>query len=257
MENNKLSAYVLTFNSELHLFKILEQIHSVADDILVIDSGSSDQTESIVSAFPNVKFIYHPFTDFKSQRSFAANACRFDYVLFLDSDEIPDDNFITNLKQLKQAGFDKDAYEAERHWKVLGKNVRVLYPIVSPDFPIRLYNRQIVSFEHSSLVHETPYGYKSKGKIAGRLLHITFENRAQLEKKLSFYSDIAARDLILKNKKTSLAKAYASAFSAFIKWYFLKRGFLDGLVGLILANYASRYSKLKYLKAIRIKKNRD
>jgi glycosyltransferase involved in cell wall biosynthesis len=257
MNNNKLSAYILTFNSEVHLFKILERIESVADEILVIDSGSSDSTESIVSTFPTAKFIFHAFTDFKSQRSLAAKVCSFDYVLFLDSDEIPDENFISALKNLKQIGFDKDAYEAERHWNVLGQKVRVLYPIVSPDFPIRLYNRNIVNFEHSSLVHETPTGYKTKGKLAGRLNHITFESREQLEKKLVFYSDIAARDLILKNKKASVAKAYASAFSAFIKWYFLKKGFLDGWVGLTLGNYAFRYSKLKYIKAIKIKQNKN
>jgi len=224
----------------------------VADEILLIDSGSDDHTKEIALRFGKVKFLEHPFSDFKSQRSFAAENCKFDYVLFLDSDELPDDNFISGLIQLKKKGFSYDAYGAERHWNVLGKNIRVFYPIVSPDFPVRLYNKRIVNFKLSSLVHETPYGQKSTGILSGSILHITFENSYILEKKLQFYTDLAARDLLLKQKKISKLRAHSSAFAAFVKWYFIKKGFLDGYTGLLLGKYAFRYSLLKYLKAKKI-----
>jgi glycosyltransferase involved in cell wall biosynthesis len=253
----KLSAYILCHNSEKYISQILEKLQIVADEILIIDSGSSDQTKEIARSFDKVKFVQKPFTDFKSQRNFAAECCKFDYVLFLDSDELPDDHFILGLQQLKSKGFREDAYEAERHWNVLGKGVHVFYPIVSPDYPIRLYNKNIVNFDNSSLVHETPGGYKTKGRLQGKIAHITFENKAVLERKLQFYTDIAAEDLIRKNKKLSPFKAYASAFSAFIKWYILKKGFLDAYTGIQLGCYAYRYSLLKYKKALRLKNKRD
>jgi glycosyltransferase involved in cell wall biosynthesis len=251
---NKLSAYVLTFNSEKYLSEILTNLSAVADEILVVDSGSTDDTAKIAASFEKVRFITHPFSDFKSQRTFAVDSCNFDYVLFLDSDEIPDAQFIDELLKLKSSEFKADAYEAERNWNVLGKDIRVLYPITSPDFPIRLYNRQFVSFVDSSLVHETPSGYRTKERLMGSIRHITFPNRESLNKKLGFYTDIAARDLILKNKKISLLKALGSGISAFIKWYFIKKGFLDGLTGIYLGIYAFRYSYLKYIKALRLKR---
>jgi glycosyltransferase involved in cell wall biosynthesis len=253
----KLSAYILTFNSEKYLYQIIEKLQLVADEILVIDSGSIDKTKEISTSFEKVKFICNPFSDFKTQRSFAADCCKYDYVIFLDSDELPDEDFILGLQELKVKGFGEDAYEAERHWNVLGKDVQVFYPIVSPDFPIRLYNKNVVNFDHSSLVHETPGGYKTKHKLSGKIQHITFENKAVLEQKLQFYTNIAAEDLILKNKKLSLFRAYASAISAFVKWYFIKKGFLDAYTGLILGIYAYRYSLLKYKKALRLKNKRD
>jgi glycosyltransferase involved in cell wall biosynthesis len=252
----KLSAYILTYNSEKYLPTILENIQDVVDEILIIDSGSNDKTKEITATFEKAKFIYKPFSDFKSQRSFAANNCRYDYLLFLDSDELPDQAFISGLKQLKEKGFDKDAYEAERHWNVLGKNVGCIYPIVSPDFPIRLYNKNLVNFENSSLVHETPGGYRTKGRLMGKIQHISFENIEVLEKKLQFYTDIAAADLILKNKKLSSWHAYKSAIAAFVKWYIFKKGFLDAYTGIQLGRYAYRYSLLKYLKAIKIRKEK-
>ena len=252
----KLSAYILCYNSEKYLYQILEKLQTVADEILVIDSGSSDKTKEITTSFDKVKFIFHPFSDFKSQRSFAADCCEYDYVLFLDSDEIPDEDFISSILELKGRGFDKDAYEAERHWNVLGKRVHVFYPIVSPDFPVRLYNKNVVNFKDSSLVHETPGGYKTKGRLRGKIEHITFENKTVLERKLQLYTDIAAEDLIRKNKKLSRLRAYASAFSAFFKWYILKKGFLDAFTGFQLGNYAYRYSLLKYKKAIILKKKK-
>ena len=253
----KLSAYILCHNSEKYLYQILEKLQIVADEILVIDSGSSDKTKEIATDFEKVKFIFHPFSDFKSQRSFAAYCCKYDFVLFLDSDELLDDNFISCIQQLKESGFSADAYEAERHWNVLGKRVHVFYPIVSPDYPIRLYNKNIVNFDNSSLVHETPGGYKTKGRLPGKIAHITFENKAVLEKKLQLYTDIAAEDLIRKNKKLSPFKAYASAFSAFTKWYILKKGFLDAYTGIQLGCYAYRYSLLKYKKAIILKNKKN
>lgn len=246
---SKLSAYILTYNSERYLRQILDAISAVADEILVIDSGSSDETESIVAASPNAQFIFHPLEDFRSQRNFAANSCRYEHVFFLDSDELPDSDFITSLLEIKQAGFGDDAYRVKRHWQVMGQPVRCIYPIVSPDGPIRLYDRRKVSFDKANIVHESPQGWTSLGEISGKLRHLTFHDEAELTRKLEQYTDLAAQQLLRQGKATYLFKRLSSAIAAWIKWYLIKGGYRDGRLGLRLGRYAFQYSWKKYQKA--------
>ena len=251
-----LSSYILTHNSEKYIGKILEPMSNVADEIIVVDSGSNDKTKEIAESFDKVKFIFNKFENFKAQRLFAEEKCSFNHIFFLDSDEIPSQTLIDSIKQLKEnEGFDCDAYTITRKWNVLGKNIHSIYPIVSPDNPIRLYNKGKTSFEGSQLVHESVTGYSSLGHINGDVTHITFENADDFKLKIELYTDIAAKDLIIKHKKINILKRIFSPIGAFIKWYFLKSGYKDGKIGLITGQYAYRYTKLKYIKAKNI--NRD
>ena len=136
----KLSLYILTKNSEKYLDTILRKVSPIIDEVLIIDSGSSDNTEKITKSF-NAKFIFHKFTDFKSQREFAVKECEYKNVMFLDDDEIPDEKLIESIKIEKELGFNFDAYRFKRDWNVLSKDIKVIYPIISPDYPIRIYNK--------------------------------------------------------------------------------------------------------------------
>lgn len=248
----RLSAYVLTKNSELHLASILSRLTSMADEVLVVDSGSTDDTQTIAEGFEGVQFVFHEFENFKAQRTFAAKVCQYDMILFVDSDEIPDDDFVHSIHQLKAAAFPLDAYKATRHWNVLGKNVHCLYPVVSPDRTIRLYRKSKVSFSKANLVHETLYGFDKFGMIGGCLHHITFPTRASLNEKLEFYTDLAAKDLLARDKKPTITKILFSPIGAFVKWYFIRGGYKDGFTGLLLGAYAYQYTLKKYLKAKRL-----
>lgn len=249
----KLSAYVLTKDSEKYLKEILLPLTEVAEDVLVLDSGSKDKTEAIAKSIPGVRFEFHPFEDFKSQRTIAAERCLYDMILFLDSDEIPSDNFVQQINQLKKEGFQQDAYSIKRFWKVLGKDVHCIYPIVSPDFPIRMYRKSKVSFANSNLVHETPSGFASSGLIDSAIMHITFHSKEELFQKLDFYTDIAAQDLLRRKKTVSKMKLWFSPFASFYKWYIAKGGYKDGRLGITLALYAFQYTRKKYMKALRLK----
>jgi glycosyltransferase involved in cell wall biosynthesis len=250
----KLSSYILTRNSEKYLYKILEKITIVSDEIIIVDSGSTDNTKKIADSFDKTQFIYNEFVNFKEQRIFAEKMCTHNMILFLDSDEIPNTEFIASVERIKAKGFDFDAYTVIRKWNVLGHNIHAIYPVTSPDYPIRLYNKKIASFSKSQLVHEKPSGYKTLGQIKGVIWHYTFQTKEELKSKLALYTDIAAQDLILKKKKINLLKIIFSPIVAFVKWYFLKKGFKDGAIGLILAKYAYDYTFLKYKKAKILKK---
>ena len=250
-----LSSYILTKNSEQYLDEILSKIEPVVDEIIIVDSGSVDGTEKIASKYNKVKFLHRDFDNFKNQRNYAADSCSHDYVFFLDSDEIPNSELIECLQKLKEIGFEFHAYKAERKWIALGKEVHTIYPLQTPDDPVRLINRQFVRFsESSNRVHETPSGFDSYLTLDGHITHRTFHTKQELKRKLEQYTDIAALDLIDSGKTISLLKQIVNPISAFIKWYLLKDGYKDGYIGWIFGKYAYLYTKKKYSKARSVKK---
>jgi len=244
-----ISSYVLTNNSQKYLVEILDKLTLVADEIIIIDSGSQDKTQKIAMSYSKVKFLVHSFENFKRQRIFAENQCSYDNILFVDSDEIPNEQMIGSLLNLKEKGIDKDVYSIKRSWQVLGKFVTAIYPVTCPDFPIRLYKKEKASFKDSNMVHENMSHFSSKGLIKGSLHHKTFHTKEELFKKLEFYTSIASNDLINRNKTIGLHKIFLSPIAAFIKWYIIKQGYKDGCLGLLLGKYAYLYTLKKYVKA--------
>lgn len=224
-----------------------------ADEVLVVDSGSTDNTLEIAASY-NCRVVYRKLDNFREQRQFAHNNCTYRWVLAIDSDEIPSDELINELQLLKQNGFLYDAYKIQRRWNVLGKWVHGLVPVPSPDYPIRLLDKSKVVFdERSTRSHETAHGYDTLGVIEAPLLHYTFATRAELESKLQLYSRLRAEDIIETGSETGWFKMLFSPIGAWLKWYIVRRNCLDGYTGLILANYAARYTYHKYRIARKMK----
>ncbi|GAB2545978.1 glycosyltransferase family 2 protein [Spirosoma aerophilum] len=247
-----ISAYVLTYNSDRYLDQLLTQLTKMADDIVIIDSGSKDQTEAIARKHGS-RFVYRALDDFRAQRNFALQCCKHRMVLSLDSDEIPNDDFIEVINQMKVKGFDVEAYRIERHWIVMGKKIRALYPTKTPDFPIRLINRDIVSFdENSYLVHEAPFGYSSVGHLPGSINHYTFETSTEINRKLEQYTSIAATDAVVKYGKITWIHRFVHPPIVWAKWYLLNGGWRDGKVGWSLGRYAFLYTLFKFQKATKL-----
>ncbi len=247
MSDSKLSFYVLVKNSEQYLDAILSQITKVADEMIVLDSGSEDQTQTIAERW-GAQWHFRSFDNFRSQRSHALSLCQNEHVLFLDADEIPDDALIETVRNQKQAGFAFDAYFIQREWFVLGKRVHSIYPVTSPDYPIRLINKSKVSHAESTQVHEYCFGHETQHTLAGKIIHQTFHTQAELQRKLTIYSTLAAQDLLERGKFCPFYKMILNPPLAWLKWYIMKQGWRDGLIGIFLANYAFRYTYLKYNK---------
>lgn len=215
-----------------------------------MDGGSTDRTLAIAREH-GCRVVPHPLTDFREQRNFAQAQCANDMVLFVDSDELPSDELVQASASLKERGFGEDAYEVRREWYVFGRKVRAVFPVTSPDYPIRILDRRKVSFdERNRRVHETPFGFSSVGRIEAPLHHYTFRSAEELERKLEHYTDIAARDVLERGGKASRPTTFASPLAAFAKWYLVKGGWRDGALGVtLMSSYAFRYTRLKYRKA--------
>lgn len=255
-----ISAYVLTHNSEKHLADILNCLSQCTDEICVIDSGSADNTLAIATQH-HAKIVSRPFSNFREQRNFALQQCQYDWVLSLDSDEIPDQHFINSLNRLRHAHAPnaKTAFQIRRKWNVLGRNVHAIYPVSRvPDFPVRLFNRQHVDYanHYSKRVHENPTGFDHLTTLPGEIQHITFATTAELDQKIALYTDLAAQDLYDKRQTTAPLLQHLHGIAAFLKSYLIRRGYLDGRVGLRLASYAYQYTYQKYRKAHQLRHNK-
>lgn len=247
-----LSVYVLTFNSEKYLDTVLGQAGKMADDLLVVDSGSQDSTLQIAERH-GARVLHRPLDDFAAQRNCALDNCLHDWTFAIDSDEIADDELIETVRALKAADFGAQpeqalAYRPTRKWLVMGREIHCLLPIRCPDYPPRIFQRSKVRYLQDNLVHESPQGWTDWIKIKGCLIHRTYETRTELFGKLERYTDLAAREMRRRSRKKTLLKQVFSPPAAWFKFYIRLAGWKDGRVGWILAWYAFRYTWLKYRK---------
>ena len=246
----KLSVTVITFNEERHIDRCLKSVKSVADEIVVVDSLSTDRTKEICLSH-SVVFIEQPFLGYVEQKNFALAKASHEHVLSLDADEALSDELAASVKKEKEKGFPADGYTMNRFNFYCGKWIR--HGTYYPDRKLRLLDLKmgkwggqnphdkIIVQENARVVH-----------LQGDLLHYTYQTIEQHAKQMERFSTIAAKALFDKGEGPSYFKMIINPAWAFIKGYLLKLGFLDGAEGLRIARFTARQSYLKYLKLIRL-----
>ncbi len=242
----KISVCLLTFNSARLLREVLPPLIVIADDFVVVDSGSTDATLEICREY-GINVHHRPFDMHGRQMNYAISIAAHDWVLCMDSDEILDEQVINSILKLK-AGEEPSperAWQLPRYWYVLGKEVRTLYPISSPDFPVRLFNRQRARFNDRP-VDDQVIGEMACEKIPGRVRHDTFHTLHEMFNKLNSYTSrlVKYRDI-----RPSVLRGIISAIGAFFKWYLFSGAWREGKVGAATGLYATLYSFMKYFKA--------
>lgn len=239
----KISATIIVKNEETNIHDCLNSLDFV-DEIVVVDSGSSDGTESICRACPKVKFFSYPWAGFGKQKNIAAGLAVNDWILNIDADERVTPELRTSIMN---ADYDRFAAFRMARENYFGKRW-IRRCGWYPDDKIRLYHRKHAAFSEK-VVHE---GVETSAKVdmlGGNLKHFTYSDIADYVVRMDRYSTLAAEELINKGEKPGIKAMLLRPAWTFIKMYLLKRGFLDGYTGFLLAILYAQYTFLKYAKA--------
>jgi glycosyltransferase involved in cell wall biosynthesis len=244
----KISGVIITFNEEKCIERCITSMLSVTDEILVVDSFSTDKTKEICEKL-GVRFLENKFEGHIQQKNFAMSQAQNDWVLSLDADEELSVELINSITSIKQSGVgDAKGFWMNRRNNYCGKWLK--FGGWYPDKKIRLWNRK-----HGSWKGNNPHDFvvltekKGEGKLKGDLLHYTYytiqEHITQCEK----FAEIGAKAALAKGKKTFLIMVYLKPILKFIESYIFKLGILDGKYGFYAAKYSAYEKWLRY-KAI-------
>ncbi len=231
---NKLSITIITKNSEKTIKKAINSA-KFADEIVVIDSGSTDSTVNICKEF-GCKVIKKEWMGFGKQKQYAVDNCKNEWVFVLDSDEVITkelQNEIANtLKKPKYNG-----YKVARLNYFFGKAIK--HCGLYPDYTIRLFNKKMGKFSDDK-VHEKIIINTEIGTLKNHMLHFAYDSIEEFISKQNRYSSL--------NAKTNKIKAILNPPWTFFRIFVLKSGFLDGWRGYIIAKLYAQYTFWKYIK---------
>lgn len=217
-----------------------------ANDWLVLDSGSVDNTAELARNC-GARVIDEPWRGFRAQKQRATDLCVHDWVLSLDADEALSPEAASALKELLQSNHidDFDAYEFSRLSWNMGRWIR--HGGWYPDRQLRFFNRKRARWGGGKHVHEHVEAARV-GRLQGDILHWPFRDHAEQVATNNRYSSLGTDELIRRGHKFSLTKLIFKPWSKFFETYVLKRGFLDGMPGFIIAVGAAYSVFLKFAK---------
>lgn len=249
----KLSAVIITYNEEEHLEKCLKSLTQVADEIIVVDSFSTDRTPEICKTF-NVNYIQHAFEGYIEQKNYAVSLAKYNYILSLDGDEALSEPLINSILKVK-SNWVFDGYYCNRLNNYCGQWIK--HSDWYPDKKLRLFKKE--SGEWKGINPHDSYKLKKgmkAGKLKGDLLHWIYRDYAEHNQKIERFSTIASQAYFALGKKSSIWKILYRPTWAFFKAYFLRLGFLDGLNGWIISVQTYNVTFLKYVKLYRLWKTK-
>lgn len=235
---NKISGLVITLNEEKNIQSIIDNL-SFADEIIIVDSFSTDKTAEIAKSNPNVIFVEHKFENYSAQRNFALSLASNSWILFLDADErIPDDLKEEVLATINQPTT-KDAYFFYR--KFMFDKSPLFFSGWQTDKNIRLFKKDKANYIPGRLVHEKLKVNGSIGKLQSKLIHYSYNDFESYKSKMAIYGKLKAVELFSKEVKPNFFHYYIKPAYKFFHSYVIRLGFLDGKKGFIIS-YLNAYS---------------
>ncbi len=238
-----LSVVIITFNEARNIKRAIESVQNIADEIIIVDSFSTDSTKTICESF-DVKFIQRAWTGYADQKNFANAQAQFDYIFSLDADEAVDVELEKSILDLKSNGF-KTTYIVNRLVNYCGQWIR--HSSWYPDKKIRIFPKNETKWV-GEYVHEELEFNKSfqPVELNGHLEHYTYYSYKEHRERADKYSELTAKKMHAKGKKAGLLKPYLSGLARFVSMYFIKLGFLDGFKGFKIAQISAQSNVYKY-----------
>ncbi len=238
-----LSVAIITLNAAAQLEACLQSV-GFADDIVVVDSGSTDGTQALAERF-GARVIEQAWLGFGQQKQYAVAAAKHDWVLCLDADERVSADLQTAIRAALRAP-NAAAYRFPRCNRFLGRYLR--HGEGYPDWSLRLFDRRQANWSDDA-VHEKVLCEAPVGTLSGDLLHDSAESLATYLNKQNRYTSLAAEMALAAGKRATFGRLALSPLIRFVKFYLFRQGFRDGLPGLIhiaigCFNSFTKYSKM-------------
>ena len=241
-----LSVVIITFNEAANIARCLQALGDVADDVIVVDSFSTDATVDICRQH-GVRVIQHAFAGYLEQKNYATTQAKYDHVLQLDADEALPDELRQSILAAK-ADWRHAAYSLARLTNYCGHWVR--HGSWYPDRKLRLYDRRLGRWT-GLLLHEKfeVNPGQTTGQLAGHALHYSYVSIAQHVRQLNKFTSIAAQELALHGRpRVTLFHLLLKPLWKFVHGYVFRLGVLDGFAGLCIAGISAWGVFLKFAK---------
>jgi glycosyltransferase involved in cell wall biosynthesis len=238
-----ISATLITYNEERNIAEALQSI-SWANEIVVVDSGSSDATVAICRRFTD-RVLHREWTGYVDQKNFAVEQARHDWIFSLDADERSSPELTLEIQALARKGFRKPGYRIPRVAFFMGRWIR--HGDWYPDYQLRLFDRNCGKWE-GGRVHESVKTVENPELLRGEIHHFTYRSLSDYLRRLENYSNLAASDYLQQGRSATPLKLFGNPVAAFVKAYLLKCGFLDGTPGLAIAFMSAVSVFFKYAK---------
>ncbi|WP_172280859.1 glycosyltransferase family 2 protein [Chryseobacterium sp. LAM-KRS1] len=242
-----LTLAVITYNEEHNIARLLDSLYNIVDEIIIVDSYSTDRTKEIVlQQYPEVKFFEKKFNGYGEQKNHALSLCSGEWILFLDADEVPDKELRNSIRHVTSLNNPEYHIYKTKFNNHLGTHL-IRYGGWGTVSRERLFRKDSAKYSDDK-VHEYLISDKKAGNLDGRLDHYTYRSIHCHVSKINKYSDMMAEKMFEKGKRIKRFKVIVSPVFEFIKVFIFKFGFLDGFAGYYIAKTMSYYTFLKYIK---------
>jgi len=249
----KISAVIITYNEMGYIEPCVASV-AFADEIIVVDSYSSDGTYEYLSGLPQVKVIQHPFQDFTKQKSYAMKQATNDWVLFLDADEVVPNNLREEIIRATRSTKPEVAYWFRR--KFMFKNEHLRFSGWQTDKNYRLFRKSKVQFCQERRVHECLKVDGKSGTLKEKLVHYSYKKYGDYKGKMLRYGQLKAQQDQERGKQPGILKLLLAPFWKFLYNYTIRLGILDGRKGITVC-YLNALSDLERYREYRLLRRRS
>ena len=240
---DKLSVIIITLNEERNIERALKSVVDLADEIIVLDSLSTDKTEEICSKF-DVRFVKEKWQGYSASKNFANSLATNDWILSLDADEEVDPEMQKDILQHKSNGF-KGVYVLNRLTNYCGSWIK--HSTWYPDKKVRIFNKSITKWVGEFVHEELEFSEEvTETLVKGHLNHYSYYDYKDHRERADKYSLLTAQKMNAAGKKAGPLKPYLSALARFFSMYFVHLGFLDGWAGFKIAQISAQSNVVKY-----------
>jgi glycosyltransferase involved in cell wall biosynthesis len=248
-KNSKIpvSAFIICKNEEDRISYAIKSVIDLVDEVVLVDSGSTDKTLEIVKKLGVSKVFYNEWKGYGQQKLFAEKKCKNDWVLNIDADEEVTPRLQEELKRIFGKNPQKSAYYIDI--KICSRFTDKVPPIGPEDIVIRLYNKKTASYSSHEIHDTVKVKSGATGKLKNYIKHRCFISYEHAVNKINFYTSMQAQDMLKKNRCPSVIRIAFEPLYAFIKAYFINKYIFLGVEGFIEAVIYAFSKTLRLAKA--------